>query len=132
VPLDLFRIEGGRPDINELVFHLQPNEGMSLKLNTKRPGLSMRMHSLRLHAPYAGEGEMMPEAYETLLHDVLLGDATLFTRADEVEEAWRVLMPILEVWDESRVVTLYPAGTWDIPGMDKLVEGCEGGWRLPA
>jgi Glucose-6-phosphate 1-dehydrogenase len=74
----------------------------------------------------------MPEAYETLLHDVLLGDATLFTRADEVEEAWRVLMPILEVWDESRVVTLYPAGTWDIPGMDKLVEGCEGGWRLPA
>ncbi len=130
VPLNLFRHNSTKLAENELVFRLQPNEGMSLALNAKQPGLSMRLHPLRLHAPYAKAGSGMPEAYETLLHDVLLGDATLFTRADEVEEAWRVLEPVIRVWDESRVVTLYPAGTWDIPGLNQLTGDCESGWRL--
>lgn len=127
-PLNLFENKGAALKANELTFRLQPNEGMELELNAKQPGLTMRLHPLKLDAPYAEQGASMPEAYETLLHDVLLGDATLFTRADEVEEAWRVLQHILKAWDESKVVTLYPAGTWDIPGLEKLMVACEGGW----
>lgn len=128
-PLNLFESRGAAAlGANELVFRLQPDAGMCLELNAKHPGLSMHMHTLKLDAPYAEQGTGMPEAYETLLYDVLMGDASLFTRADEVEEAWRVLQHILKAWDESKVVTLYPAGTWDIPGLEKLMTECEGGW----
>ncbi len=129
-PLNMFKHTASTIEPNELIFRLQPNEGMSLSLNAKQPGLSMHLHPLQLDAPYAGgDGGNMPEAYETLLYDVLLGDATLFNRGDEVEEAWKVVAPIMEAWQESRKVTLYPAATWDIPGMDELIEGHEGGWR---
>jgi len=131
VPLNLFKQHGANLTGNQLIFRLQPNPGMSIGLHAKQPGLSMHLHPLTLDAPYATEGGPgnMPEAYETLLHDVLLGDATLFTRADEVEEAWRVLDPLIKAAEASKKVTLYPAGTWDIPGLDRLTEGCEGGWR---
>jgi len=128
-PLNMFRHTMSSIVPNELVFRLQPNEGMSLCLNAKQPGLSMHLHPLKLDAPYAEDASSMPEAYETLLYDVLLGDATLFNRGDEVEEAWRVLEPVMKIWKESRKVTLYPAATWDIPGMDELIAGHEGGWR---
>lgn len=128
-PLNLFADNQQRLVGNELVFCLQPNEGMSLDLIAKQPGLAMQLHPLQLVAPYAEPGSAMPEAYETLLHDVLLGDATLFTRADEVEEAWRVLADLLGLWDGATSVLLYPAGTWDIPGLERLAAGCEGGWR---
>lgn len=131
VPLNVFKQDGVDLSGNQLVFRLQPNPGMSITLHAKQPGLSMRLHSLRLDAPYAtgDEADNMPEAYETLLHDVLLGDATLFTRADEVEEAWKVLDPLVKAAEASKKVTLYPAGTWDIPGMERLMEDCEGNWR---
>jgi len=131
VPMNLFGTHTANLAGNELVFRLQPNPGMSMSLHAKKPGLSMHLHSLMLDAPYADHGSEgnMPDAYETLLHDVLLGDATLFTRADEVEEAWRVLDPLIKAAEATHKVTLYPAGTWDIPGMDNLTEDCEGGWR---
>lgn len=131
VPLNVFKQGGTDLSGNQLVFRLQPNPGMSIELHAKQPGLAMRLHPLTLNAPYAEgeEADQMPEAYETLLHDVLLGDATLFTRADEVEEAWRVLDPLIQAAEASQKVTLYPAGTWDVPGMDCLMDDCEGGWR---
>jgi len=129
-PLNMFKHTRSTIVPNELVFRLQPNAGMSLSLNAKKPGLSMRLHPLQLDAPYVENEESMPEAYETLLYDVLLGDATLFNRADEVEEAWKVVTPIMQVWRESPRITLYPAATWDIPGMDELIAGHEGGWRV--
>ncbi|RMH61083.1 MAG: glucose-6-phosphate dehydrogenase [Zetaproteobacteria bacterium] len=128
-PLNMFKHTSSTIVPNELVFRLQPNAGMSLGLNAKKPGLTMRLHPLQLDAPYVEHDESLPEAYETLLYDVLLGDATLFNRADEVEEAWKVVAPIMDVWSETRKITLYPAGTWDIPGMDELIAGHEGGWR---
>jgi len=71
----------------------------------------------------------MPDAYETLLHDVLTGDASLFTRADGIEECWSIVAPILEAWAHKKTIALYHAGNWDVPDMDRLMEGCAGGWR---
>jgi glucose-6-phosphate 1-dehydrogenase len=74
-------------------------------------------------------GSGMPEAYETLLHDVMLGEAGLFSRADEVEESWAIVAPIMDAWAKETDIATYPAGTLDIPGMDALLDECEGGWR---
>ncbi|MBF0281186.1 MAG: glucose-6-phosphate dehydrogenase [Zetaproteobacteria bacterium] len=114
---------------NELVFRLQPDEGMQLSMTAKQPGLSTAMRQLKLNALYSMEGAGMPEAYETLLHDVLLGEAALFSRADEVEESWKIVEPIMQAWAKEQDIATYEAGTWEIPGMDELLNDCCGAWR---
>lgn len=116
---------------NELIFRLQPDEGMQLTMTAKLPGLSTRLRRVELDAAYGLDGSGMPDAYETLLHDVLLGDAGLFSRADEVEESWKIIAPIMAAWSEPCDISTYAAGTFDVPGMDALTEGCEEGWRDP-
>jgi len=128
-PQKLFQLDEDNVRNNELVFRLQPDEGMQLTMTAKQPGLSTDLRGVRLNAPYAMSGAGMPEAYETLLHDVMLGEAGLFSRADEVEESWRIVAPILDVWERETEIATYPAGTADIPDMDKLLRDCEGGWR---
>lgn len=114
---------------NELVFRLHPDEGMIYVLNAKLPGLAGDVRTIALDAPYSMAGLDTLDAYETLLHDVLLGEASLFSRADEVEESWRVVEPILNVWSRQKRIGFYAAGSSDPPGVDRLMADCEGCWR---
>ena len=84
---------------NQMILSVQPDEGASLRLVAKVPGQSMNVRPVQMEFKYGTSflGDS-PEAYERLLHDALLGDATLFTRADEVEQEWRIIEPILERW----------------------------------
>ena len=75
----------------------------------------------------------LPSAYERLLYDVMVGDSTLYARADAVEAAWRFVSPILEVWknDPDQKIYGYPAGTWGPENADDLINDGETGWRYP-
>jgi len=128
-PQKLFDLHEGNVRNNELIFRLQPDEGMQLTMTAKQPGLSMDLRGVKLDATYGMDGVGMPEAYETLLHDVMLGEAGLFSRADEVEESWAIVAPILEAWAEQTDIATYTAGSQDVPGMDELLDDCTGGWR---
>jgi glucose-6-phosphate 1-dehydrogenase len=130
-PHNLFDPGGAAPVADALVFRLQPDEGMFLRMNAKQPGLTTRMRRLVMRGPYASATEPHFEAYEILLNDVLLGDTTLFSRADEIEESWRKLTPILEAWNRRLSIERYRAGTWEVHGMDALFAGCVGGWHKP-
>jgi glucose-6-phosphate 1-dehydrogenase len=130
-PHNLFDPGGAAPTADALVFRLQPDEGMFLRVNAKMPGLTTRIRRLVMRGPYASGTESLCEAYETLLHDVLLGDATLFSRADEIEESWRIVEPILEAWEKRISIKRYRAGTWGVPDVEPLFEGCVGGWHKP-
>ena len=65
------------------------------------------------------------------MHDVLLGDGTLFSRSDEVNESWAIIEPILKAWSERVSIERYRAGTWDIAAMERLTQGCVHGWHTP-
>jgi len=128
-PQTLFSLDQASLQNNELIFRLQPDEGMVLSMTAKQPGLTMNLRSIHLDAPYALSGASIPDAYETLLHDALLGEAGLFTRADGVEECWRIIAPIMQTWSEEKTINTYPAGSYEIPGLAALMDDCEGSWR---
>jgi glucose-6-phosphate 1-dehydrogenase len=100
-------------------------------MNAKMPGLTTDTQRMVMRAPYSENGMDVSDAYEVLLHDVLTGDATLFSRGDEVEASWKILEPILNSWKDRLSIDRYRAGSWDIPRMDKLFEDCVGGWHKP-
>jgi len=130
-PFNLFDSHASVPAANALVFRLQPEGGVVLRLNAKKPGLTTDNEEMVMRAPYADETEEVADAYEILMHDVLTGDGTLFSRADEVETSWQIVEPILDAWQDRVSVERYRAGTWDIPAMDELTKDCEGGWHKP-
>jgi glucose-6-phosphate 1-dehydrogenase len=130
-PHNFFAEQGAFTKPNSLVFRLQPDEGMFLHMNAKEPGLTMDMQRMVLNAPYESEEGHIYDAYEILLQDVLTGDSTLFSRADEIEESWQIVEPILQHWKERSSITEYPAGSCSVPGMDQLLEGCASGWHKP-
>ena len=132
LPFNLFDTHAKLPIANSLVFRLHPDEGIFLRMNAKMPGLTTDTQRMVMRAPYSENGEDVSEAYEVLLHDVLTGDATLFSRADEVEESWSIIEPILNVWKDRISVERYRAGSWDVPGMDELFKDCVGGWHKPS
>jgi glucose-6-phosphate 1-dehydrogenase len=112
-PVWMFRgMSGSQPTANTLVITLQPNEGFRLYFDVKAPGEPFRLQRLTLHFDYGEEFKFLPEAYQTLLLDVLRGDQTLFVHADEVEASWRVYAPILALKDTPY---FYEAGTWGPP-----------------
>jgi glucose-6-phosphate 1-dehydrogenase len=125
---------------NVLTIRIQPNEGVSLSFQVKAPGAAYQLsHGVEV-APVAMDftykeafGEANPPAYETLLLDIMLGDATLFTRSDEVEAAWRIVDPIIEHWDSHPPPTMptYAAGSWGPGEADLLVETHGAQWREP-
>jgi glucose-6-phosphate 1-dehydrogenase len=98
---------------NQLILTVQPNEGVSLSLSAKIPGTRLRIRPVNMEFLYGTSFlSQSPEAYERLILDVMRGDATLFTRDDEVEAQWRIIDPILETWDhDDRPLAEYPAGT---------------------
>ena len=113
-----------------MVLSVQPDEGVSLRLVAKVPGQTMSVRPVQMEFKYGTTflGDS-PEAYERLLHDALLGDATLFTRADEVEEEWRIVDPILQAWRSAPAPALYEAGSQGPPEADELLAVRGRTWR---
>ena len=114
-PLALFRGEGvGEIEPNRLDLHIQPDESIAIQMKAKRPGSSIRLAPVQLAFSYLDFGPV-PAAtgYERLLYDAMVGDSTLFHRADEVEAAWRVVTPVLDLWASlpARDFPNYPAGS---------------------
>lgn len=100
---------------NRLILRIQPQEGVLFRFQAKKPGPVMHLRPVDMHFLYQEVfHKTPPEAYETLLFDVILGDSTLFMRADQVEAAWRIVMPILEAWGSYPPDNFpnYAAGTW--------------------
>jgi len=131
-PFNLFDSHASVPAANALVFRLQPEGGVVLRLNAKKPGLTTDNEEMVMRAPYADDAEEVADAYEILMHDVLTGDGTLFSRADEVEASWEIVEPILDAWKNRVSIERYRAGTSDIPAMDELTKDCVGGWHKPS
>jgi len=120
---------------NRLILRIQPGEGILLLFQVKEAGPIMHLRTVDMHFLY-GEAfrEPSPQAYETLLLDIMRGDATLFMRADQVEAAWRVVMPILEAWTAKPPGHFpnYPAGTWGPNEADQLLARDGRAWYLPS
>lgn len=130
-PFNLFDSHASIPTANSLVFRLQPEGGVAMKMNVKKTGLTTDNEPMVMQAPYAHDDENVADAYEILMHDVLTGDGTLFSRADEVEESWEIVNPILKAWSERVSIDRYRSGTWDVPNMDRLMADCVGNWHTP-
>ena len=130
-PFNLFDSSASVPEANTMIFRLHPDSGVELRMNAKKQGLTTDTQRLVMHGPYTNEDGSHSDAYEVLMHDVLTGDSTLFSRGDEVEESWRIIDPILQEFRGRDSIDTYPAGTWDIAAMDKLLEDCVGGWHKP-
>jgi len=130
-PFNLFDSHASIPAPNALVFRLQPDGGVVLRLNAKKTGLTTDNEEMVMRAPYANDASEIADAYEVLMHDVLTGDGTLFSRSDEVEESWEIVEPILEAWKDRVSIERYRAGTWDIAAMEELASDCACGWHKP-
>ncbi|MFN2521032.1 MAG: glucose-6-phosphate dehydrogenase, partial [Candidatus Limnocylindria bacterium] len=118
---------------NALVLRIQPDEGISLKFGAKVPVQGVRIRSVNMDFVY-GASFMVdaPDAYETLIVDALRGDATLFTRRDEVEQQWQLVDPIVQGWNAAQTdLPRYPAGTWGPVEADILIARDGRAWRKP-
>jgi len=132
VPHSMFA-SAGLDDIpaNMLVLQIQPEEGLSLSFQAKRPGSKLCMSTLNMNFNYKSIFLVeMPEAYQRLLLDCMVGDQMLFTRQDAVETSWRLLAPILEAWQRDDSVPFqYPAGCQSFPQADRLIESDGRKWH---
>lgn len=132
-PLMLFRkTPVDRLTPNVLVIRIQPDEGISLSFGAKIPGPQVQVGNVDMDFQYAKYfGDAPSTGYETLLHDVMAGDATLFQRSDNVELGWSVVDPILKVWDSlgTHAIHQYAAGTWGPPEADALLAKDGRTWR---
>lgn len=116
VPFLMFQSASQQVNPNVLVMRIQPNEGIALRFEVKTPGNSLRTRSVDMDFRYeTAFGRANTDAYSRLLVDCMLGDQTLFTRGDEVEASWRILTPLLNLWDAPAPpdsIPMYEAGTW--------------------
>ncbi len=130
-PLVLFNKE--TTDENVLVIRIQPDEGISLRMQAKMPGTSFRIEPVKMDFHYGTSfGKASPEAYERLLLDAMSGDATLFARCDEVEEAWAFIDAIESAWATKKdppELFFYPAGSWGPDAADELLARDARAWR---
>ncbi|MDU0257478.1 MULTISPECIES: glucose-6-phosphate dehydrogenase [unclassified Streptomyces] len=117
---------------NAIVIRVQPDEGMTVRFGSKVPGTSMEIRDVSMDFAY-GESftESSPEAYERLILDVLLGDANLFPRHQEVEESWRILDPIEEYWASHDKPAQYASGGWGPREADEMLARDGRSWRRP-
>lgn len=119
---------------NQLIIRIQPDEGILIKFGMKLPGSGYKVKTVNMDFHYTDLADIyLPTAYERLLLDCMLGDATLYTRGDAVEACWKFVNPILQAWKENPEIKVYgyPAGTWGPLEADKLMEDEEKGWRFP-
>jgi glucose-6-phosphate 1-dehydrogenase len=128
-PFEDSSAEGLRPNV--LLIHIQPDEGVSLAIGAKVPGAGMTIRTVHMDFLYGGSFRQgLPEAYERLILDAMLGDATLFTRTDEVEEQWSLVDAIVAPWRRDRpAFPSYEAGSWGPYAADELVQRDGRSWR---
>lgn len=134
-PHHLFRRESGKNSTNQLIIRIQPDEGILLKFDMKEPGAGFNVKNVIMDFHYTDLADIrVPSAYERLLHDVMIGDSTLFSRDDEVETAWKFLEPIQNAWAKNKSIKIYgyPAGTWGPEYANALIEGEGLTWRYPS
>lgn len=133
VPFLIFQSAAQQASPNVLSMRIQPNEGISLRFEAKMPGPALRTRSVDMDFRYGSFfGASTGDAYDRLLLDCMTGDQTLFTRADEVEAAWRVVTPALSVWEsptDPASMPLYEAGTWEPAEAELLINQDGRRWR---
>jgi glucose-6-phosphate 1-dehydrogenase len=133
VPHHLFNASAGyQPVENQLIIRIQPDEGVLLKIGMKIPGAGFHVQTVNMDFHYSSlSGIPLPSAYERLLLDCMQGDATLYTRGDAVEEAWKFIQPVLNAWKSNPAIPVYgyPAGSWGPDVADQLI--IAGQWRYP-
>ncbi len=119
---------------NTMVLQIQPDEGTTLLMNSKVPGLETRTQPVKMHFRYSTTfGSNTPEAYERLILDAMSGDSTLFIRGDETEASWGIFTPILDFWQNvaKRGLETYAAGSWGPVAADRLLWERRHEWRRP-
>ena len=128
-PFEAIAGDGLRPNV--LVVHVQPDEGVSLAIGAKVPGAGMSIRTVHMDFLYGGAfREGVPEAYERLILDAMLGDQTLFTREDEVEEQWKLVDAMIGAWSRDRPsFPNYAAGSWGPALADELLHRDGRSWR---
>ncbi|TRU28178.1 MAG: glucose-6-phosphate dehydrogenase [Microcystis aeruginosa Ma_QC_B_20070730_S2] len=133
VPLLIFQSAAQQTNANVLSMRIQPNEGIALRFEAKMPGSELRTRTVEMDFSYGSSfGIASADAYNRLLLDAMLGDQTLFTRSDEVEEAWRIVTPALAAWDapaDPASVPQYEAGTWEPTEAEFLLNRDGRRWR---
>jgi len=134
IPRILFQQSGRSHDSNVLVLRIQPDDGISVRMNCKVPTLSNpTIQPVRMDFRYGSYfGLTPPEAYERLICDCMSSDSTLFARSDEVLASWKLLTPILEEWAEKKPSDFpnYQAGTWGPKAADDLLAKSGRAWRV--
>ena len=120
---------------NQLIIRIQPDEGILMKMGLKVPGAGFMVQTVNMGFHYSDLSDAyVPTAYERLLLDCIHGDATLYSRGDNVEKAWEIVQPIIDEWDTNPDFPLhgYPAGTWGPLATDELMAAHPSGWRYPS
>ena len=132
-PLSIFGPDAGDEQPNLLILRIQPEEGISLKFVSKRPGEGMNLRPVSMDFNYGSSfGERSPSAYETLLLDAIQSDATLYTRQDMVEASWAAIEPIRNVWLNTKFeFPNYAAGSWGPDASDEMLARRGHVWRRP-
>lgn len=129
----LFQQGGKRHDPNILAIRIQPDEGISLKINCKVPGPSSPIQPVKMDFRYGSYfGGSPPEAYERLIWDCMQGDNTLFARADEVAQSWSIYTPLLQYWASNPTTNFpnYASGSWGPKEADAMIEQDKRSWRI--
>ena len=126
--------EGERFNVapNSMVLRIQPNEGVTIVINSKVPGLETRTQPVKMDFGYKTTfGSNTPEAYERLILDSMVGDSTLFIRGDETEESWRIMSPILKFWEDCKDTGMenYVSGSWGPTAADRMLWENHHEWR---
>jgi glucose-6-phosphate 1-dehydrogenase len=129
----LFQQDGRKNDPNVLVLRIQPDEGIAMKINCKVPGPTSPIQPVKMDFRYSSYfGQSPPEAYERLILDCIVGDSTLFARADEVEQSWKILTPVLQYWAKHppKDFPNYEAGSWGPKKADEMIQKDNRSWRI--
>ncbi|MGH1366728.1 MAG: glucose-6-phosphate dehydrogenase [Calditrichia bacterium] len=134
-PHDIFQ-EGGTPGVsgNQLIIRIQPDEGLLMKFGMKMPGSGFDIKTVGMDFHYADlSKKRIPQAYERLLHDCIVGDSTLYARSDAVEASWRFVKPIQDAWAERPQIPVYgyASGKWGPDVARTLLEPPAFDWRYP-
>jgi len=117
---------------NDLTLDIQPDEGVSLRFGAKIPGMTMQIGDVEMKFRYSDYFRAIANTgYETPLYDCMIGDASLFQRADSIESAWGIIQPVMDAWREDRVnrLPLYPAGSQGPTEADALIQRDGRNWR---
>jgi glucose-6-phosphate 1-dehydrogenase len=133
-PHYLFSKYSSNNTANKFILRIQPDEGIAIKFDMKEPGTGYNVHNVNMDFHYNDISDIqLPDAYERLLYDCMMGDSTLFLRADAVEAAWSFVEPIQKAWANNPDIKVYgyPAGTWGPDIADRLIEGDDLTWRYP-